>query len=759
MNSSANQLLLMRILLILLVSFFCLDKSTGQQLSYEQLMEELDQLTYEQAVSRLTRYQAQNPFNANTYLQLGFLCEQIYKDLDPLRETREIQYWVNNALLFYPLFSVFLESGELRRNREYYNNIPISYSGRRLETSDVLAFIDERIHFCNNYLENVTEIYTTLERSKDHYNNCVRIFNDINERYENLSEVLLQTDDQFLELLNELEEEYNSSIREFLQYRTLLRSFPIEGYNQRYTLRPISTFRLDGLTNSDFLQEHFYLWDYGSWVRQFRNTYEEDILSLRNEIEYLQQQFDLNKRIVLSKDIALSELHLDTYDAQFFYRLGIYDNNSLVRELFRYLNARQEYLLMSRNPLSSPDDRLAVLMNRKLRYYYRLALQLNQTDNRLYEFGEAIDARRVARFNCFFNEYYGGKDGLLVFQKKEHVFLNDIFSERMGYLKQYFENERALRYSLGNTPVRQGVFVPLTPVDPTVRPIQGLDYVTLDVQYDQGDPVYVAGYKKQQNGKQMPIVTKISEELSIEWMRELPGVVTNLAEAGGAVQKIFPFGDGVMALTTSAYTQEVFVQDEFGINYDQTVRRRFYHNNLVKLDATGKVVFQKPLEDRRKPIYLKYDDINMVSILAFGQEVPDNPGVYADISISKTDSTGTTLWSTTLDIKGALVDVVRTEDHYLAFFNFHEYHIAGEHKISGNQGKNTALLIATISPSGTPVNTTAILDQESFYIDRLFNISSDEINLLGYSGLPGNRTGDLKYFIVSSTSELLFKNF
>lgn len=758
MKTSKRNPHIYRYLLIFIASFCLINPSFSQQLNYDQIFEDLDRLTHEQAFSRLTRYQSQDPYFANTYLQLGYLSEQVFRDMDPLRDIDEVKHWVNNALIFYPMFSVYLQSGEFRRNREYYENISIPYSGRRLEEEDVLAFIEERIEFCKNYLENSTEVFATLERSKDHYNNCVRIFNEINDTYDNLNEVLLQTDETFLRLLSELEGEFQATIREFEQYRTLIRAFPISGYNQRYTLRPIKTFRLDGLTNSDFLEENFYLWDYGSWIRQFKNIYNDDILSLRNEIERIQSEFDQNRRFVLSMKLAFSELELDTYGSHFFYRLGKYDNNSLVRELFRYLDARQDYLMMSRNMLSNPDDSLALLMNRKLRFYHRLAIQHNQTEYMLNEFRNAVDERRVVRFNQFFNDHYGGIDGLFTFHQNELAFLDQVFDERIGFLKHYFENEERLRNSLGAARGSRGVSVPLAPVAPEVRARGDLNFVTLDVYYDQGDPLYAAGYHRQTGGRRMPFVAKVSDNKEVEWLRELPATLSEQAESGGSVEKIFPFGDGVMALTASGYTQDVFVADEYGINYEQTIQQRFYENHLVRLDTNGSIIFQKPLEERKKPLYLNYDEINQISIMAFGRELPGETGVYADITICKADSTGTVLWSTTLNIKGHPVAVVRTEDSYLAIFNFHEYNIAGEQRVSGNQGRDSALLLAELSTSGTPRNTTAVIGQESLYIDRIFNISSDEINLLGYSGLPGNRRGDLKYFIVSSRSDILYHN-
>ena len=237
--------------------------SYSQEVKYEDIYNQIGTLKPQQLYFRLYLYQNQNPHFANTYVQLGYTAEQVLKELDPLRDFELANYWVGNAVLYYSLFSRFLDANEVRRNREYYSNLPIETAGKRIENEDVLNYVYQRSNFFNNYKDSVALIYKALEKSKDHYNNCVKIFNQINENYDNLNEVLLHTNPTFLTTLESLEKEYSECIESFNSYKSLLNAYPIRGYYQVYRLKDIETYRLDGITNSDFLKDTFDLWDYG----------------------------------------------------------------------------------------------------------------------------------------------------------------------------------------------------------------------------------------------------------------------------------------------------------------------------------------------------------------------------------------------------------------------------------------------------------------------------------------------------------------
>ncbi|MFW5793006.1 MAG: hypothetical protein ACOCWC_01885 [Bacteroidota bacterium] len=737
--------------LLLLVLLCCVSRASAQKIDYDELIENLNSLTNEQAFYRLFKYQSQNPTFANAYIQLGNVCENIFKDLDPLQDIELINYWASNAELYYQLFPAYLESGEVRRNRSYYTNIPVETSGKRLDNEDVLAYTKEQIEYCKNYKDTVLLIYSTFEKSKDHYNKCVRIFNEINQNYDNLNEVLLQTDDEFITTLDDLQFNFSACINEFKTYRSVLNKFSEKYENQEYILKKIETFRLDGLTNSNFLLDTFYLWDYDDWTKSFLDVYKDEIVGLRNEISSINKLFKNNTNLINQLDYIDHEMKLDVFDDLFLFRLGKYDNNSLIRELFTYLESRQKYLLLSKNILNNPADSTAELMNKKLRYYYRLAGDLNHAKTNLSDFNKAITPKKVIRFKEFFNTNYNGEEGLKKYYTEQIYFLRKNFSANLKNLKSYLENEQTLRQKYDYANYNNNQSIPLFAVDKSHENFNSLKYITRKIIYEEGKPTYIAGYIKNNDKQTSAYAAKISDNIDIEWITEF----NNKTEDTNKTQNseiITSYSNGLWAIISEkGLISEV---DSLGIEQE----RELLTNILVHLDNAGEEISRINIGEDNKPFYLKYDEINQLSIFGLGKQDRYIPDAFTSISLSQIDSTNNINWNIDIKLKGQLVDIVRAENKHIAFFNFQHYDINGNSQITKQMGDNWSFVMLEISNDGEITKLTPIITEESIFISKVFSISSDEISLIGHSGYPDDIGEDLHFLIVSSDSEIIFSN-
>jgi hypothetical protein len=734
------------IFLLLILATGLLSEINGQRQSYDEIIRSLDELTNEQAFSRLFQYQNQNPRFANTYIQIGNLFEKMAGELDMLRQYHLVGSHIDNAILYYGLFKYFLESNEVRRNRVLYANIPLAAAGYSFTNEDILEYVESRLTHNKNLKNKLTTIYKALERSKDHYNNCVRIFNEISNGYDSYNDALLRTDEILLSRLDQLEQEYESTIKEFEKYKSLISDFPAAGYNQEFKTVPVKTFRLDGITNSDFLMDRFHIWDYGTWVSQFRNIYVNDILPLRREIEEIQNTFIANNQFLSQTPYVDAEASLNSFDELFLFRLGRFDNNSLIRELFNYSDKRQSYLLLAKNPLNNPNDSSLLMMARKLRYYYRLALQLNDAGRELDNFNNAITSGRVARFSDFFNYYYQGENALTDFTVNQQLWLRYIFNQALSNLESWFNNESIVKSSLHPAEGRTGTLVPLYPLSEDEIPQH--EHVTCAVDYYQGMPAFITGYIRKP-GKNMPFVAKISDGSKVEWIREIEvteGIADNRSIAG---RKVFAYENGAIALISASFDND---QGFEGFNAERCL------NILVHLDNDGNILFKRSIEATGFPVYLNYDEINQLSHIVLGKKEGSSSGLFSGISVCQADSTGKMLWETTMNVDGDFAGMVRAEDKYVIYLNFKKYDIGGNYRITGNSGKNWALLISEISFDGKLIDITPVISDHSFYVDRVFSISSNVVNLLGYKGEPGDRSDGLQYFILSTEGDMIFSS-
>lgn len=710
----------------------------SQDIKYDDIIENLNNMNPNQRYIRFFQYQKQDPHFANTYIQLGDACEKIFRDLDPLREFNQLEFWAKNAILYYGLYPVYLKPSEVRRNRDLYDNIEIETERRKFDDEDVIRYTQQRIERCNNYIDSVRLTYLALEKSKDHYNNCVRIFNEINQKYDNLNESLLQTNDEFLKKINELNAEYEATIEQFEQYKKLIEEFPIGNYHQEYELAPILTFRLDGLTNSNFLDNNFTIWNYGQWIKHFKETFNTDIATIRKEINSIQRTFNNNKRRLSLIPSIDKDDSFESYDNLFLYRLGKYDSNSLVRELFIYLKTRQNYLVSRKMPIALPTDSSSEIMNRKLRYYHSLVGEEMQSETKLNEFKNAISPEKIIRFNDFFQEQYNGQDGLLKFHETEQQYLTETLNESFNNLKAYFQNETAYRKMLGSASGSRGAQVPLSPVDSAMLSQGNITYVTQNTTYVQGEPLYASGYINRRGSKPLAFVAKISQtddKNSTDWIREVGAKGRQSLPNGDQADIHFGYADGCATIVSGQNSNE-------------------FENTLVQLDTSGKEIFSKKIENSGQPMFLSYDDINKQFMLAFKEIPTDTTEHLPAIIFYQADSLGNITWETTYNVNGEVVDIVKSGDNHLAIIN----HKLPNQNNDVSEPKQWATQMVTLSNQGDITATTPFTSTNSYHVNRVFSISREELNLIGYEGKPGKKDGNLKYILTSPNGNVLFSN-
>jgi len=709
----------------------------SQEIDYDDLYAKLPSLNLNQAYFKLFEYQKQNPFFANTYIQLGRVCELRMLEIDPLRDFEQTNYWAQNAVLFYNLFTVYAKEGDVRRNREFYANLVTPADGKKIEQEDVMAFLRIRLAFCKSYCDTVALAYHILAKSKEYYNRSVQIFTDINNSFSNLNEALLRTDEGFLKLLDSLSIQFNSSVDSFKAYQNIISRFPVGRYNQQFTPKPIETFRLDGITNSDFLDDNFTVWDYDRWIKDYRKVYSNDIIPLRKEISDIQELFMSNKRKLSLLDTVSRDDKFKSFDDYFLFRLGKYDNSSLVRELFVYLESNQNLLVSSKLALNNPNDTSSSLMNRKLRYYNRLALEHKKAMNSLDLFKNSIDSDRVANHKAFFDKYYNGISGLEAFSNAESLAMKKLMGENFEKFKRYLQNERMLKMSYGYTKGRQKI--PQAPNYSLVGNATNEPFIVYSVSYAQEKPAFVGGYMNKPSRKPSAFVAKVDENSNAEWVKEI-GNSPSL-EQGDCARFIFGFTNGCLALVS-------------GKEGDAS------RNSLVRLDAKGGIMFKKPVDETSTPCFLQFDEITQNSLLGFGQPTSEAISVFYPISLSLVDSVGTAVWKSEIPVKGFLVDAVKADDKFLAFINYQNYQADGKLISAGNEPESWGHLMALVNPNdGSIEKIIPLKSSASYTISKVFSISSSEISLIGQT-TPSqlNPDGQMRYIVVNSKGEVQYSN-
>lgn len=490
--------------------------------NFSKVYDALPDMTLDQAYSALIEFQKANPYFANTYIQLGSVCEKKMIMYDPLRETKSIDFWARNAELFYGNLKVYYTEGDVRS--EFYENLHIPFSGKKITDADMWRYVEEHKQMCKNHRDTTTLIYTAIESSRLNYNQSIAIFKSICDAYLDMNEMLLRYDDGLVKKLQDLTAHMAECEKQFAEYKRLTKLYPIANYKQIYEKIPIETFRLDGLTNSDFFENRFTMWDYSSWVNNFKKTFDEHIAPLRAEVEKINKAYG-DARTEFTRGGIVTTASTKPYDEYFLFRLGHYDVGSLVEVLFDYLESTREMIAMAGDSLGRDTGMDLTLESRKMRRLSRLAQQKDVAAAKRKALAAYVTEARVCRFNDFFKKQYGGLSGLKSFIADEEQYCEGIVDAMSEATASYIS--RAIRQQAMTTDVYSSALnaaAPAVPLWVTLEPQNvTTKYVTTKIATDGNSQIAaVAGVQKANASSWF--VAGISPEKATQWLLKLTGV-------------------------------------------------------------------------------------------------------------------------------------------------------------------------------------------------------------------------------------------
>ncbi len=555
---------------ISLVVLLLIGASAQAQRKYAEIFADMPNMSLDHIYSELMQFQKQNPYFANTYIQLGMVCEHKMAHTDPLRDIESTLFWADNAHLFYGNFLIFYQ-GDYRTNSQYYENLNIPYSGSKLTDEDIKKFVAEHEKKCKNFRDSTLMIYTAIEKSKSGYNRSIQAYSKLCERFVNYNDMLLSYDQTVESMLKELENGIDQCETQFKEYKRLTKAFPLLNYRQIYDKQDIETYRLDGLTYSDFYQNRFLIWDFKKWTNEYRAEIDKDILPLRNEIEKIDAQYKTGKA-EFEKKAPLQAALAAPYDELFIYRLGKYDSNSLVRELFKYLEQRRNMIAIAGDTLLTNTQGNASLMNRKMRSIYKLHQFKLLAQAQLGVVSTYITPERISRFAQFFNKNYGGADGLKRYETEENVFLADIETSALQNFSSYCTAVAEKQKSESFSQKGKAPSVPTWSVsDYEVGQISG-NYITKQIVRNQyGKPTYVAGVKK--SDLKSAFVAKIDEQNVTAWLSDIKEAADIIA--------LQPTADGCIVCTNVKNAPTAIV---YGSNNKEHLRFALHSANVAFVD-------------------------------------------------------------------------------------------------------------------------------------------------------------------------------
>lgn len=208
------------------------------------------------ALYYLRDIQQTHPEDERIYLKLGDISYQLLPTRDPILEYEGLKELCHSTRLYYGNCLHFA------KDKSKYGSL---YG---------------RMDIARSVGEQADSIYVRFNRMVKDYNDCCRLFTALmaNHTREKTAHLMLSTEDEaLLDSIHTIAQRLPKDIQDYVSIQTYRTT--------RFKWIPIELYRLDGLTYSDFLASEVTLWDYRTWVENFRNLHQTTYLQLYKDME------------------------------------------------------------------------------------------------------------------------------------------------------------------------------------------------------------------------------------------------------------------------------------------------------------------------------------------------------------------------------------------------------------------------------------------------------------------------------------------
>ncbi len=689
--------------LIILLLAIALVPGFSQRLKYKNIFPYIQQGQLERAYSLLLDYQRQDPYFPNTYFQLGLISYKWALEADPLLDIKRVDYFVYNTKLYLGLAKKYLleKKNDVRRNRKYYQNVPQLAKIEKPQLQDVLSYIDGLLKKINEYGSEVHKIYHLFYSMVRTYNSSVQMFRVILQNYPNIKDLYLSPFSDIKPQLSQLKSEFDSAMFYYQEYHTAITSYPLKNYHQVVKSLPIQTYRLDGITSTNFLSDTIRVWNYDAWVKDVFRVMTEDVAQLRSAIlTTFANMMKYQKQILkapYSDNIQNFDLPLKTV-----FQIEKYDYQSVMSAFFEYQKAILDYLAFEKHLFNDTTDTTVRFVVRA-QDYKLLHDQILLIDSLEKVVLQRNTPKNVYKYRDFCKEFCQGNLAKYLAQRQKFIYsryLNDLEHYKYFVFRDLFNYP----FVKDSAQYKHTVF-PLYINKLAVDSAETGQVVTLALKkLSQG--IVLAGYKKLAHGANGFVA--LYQDGKIQWVKYLysehgsSNYVTNLS--------ITP--DAIAAVVHSS------LQNGTEQNY------------VLFLDYTGKKTSSFELNNPMIVRYFNYDDINNVVFLGFRGSSLDNmqpESASEKLYLQRWNTSDKSLmWEKTFDLQGNLLSVQKMDTLYYVFVNSTVFKDDQGHTFK--QNKNRIMLIR-ISEDGKLLDEKPAVNRPVWGL-AVVKLNSELLNIL-----------------------------
>lgn len=722
-------------LLLLIAVMICATSYGQRKLKYKDIYDKIGKEPAEHTVLKLNEFQSSTPEFPNTYVQTGLIQWAWLQDEDPFLHYQYVEQLIYNTKLYisFGISKIQADDKEVKKNSNYYTNLGVG-GAKEVTQEAVLQKLNDIMEKVKEYEEHVTTIIENFNLAIDKYNACTETFKQIVSHQNNYKNLLVTSSPELRAGLKKLSQDFDSVMLCFGIFKNELANYPIKDYNQQLDIKPINTYRLEGLTSSNFIQPQIPIWDYQGWVKEanylldgtindIKTQSDETIKGMRTRVAALQKQKAETDSILTiappNKLVNLTEK---------------YDYESLISASMKYEAAKanlQIASLRSTNNIENPDE-FKNDYNQKAAYYYDLYLMGRTCRNNLRIQDSRINEKSLTLHDQTIKSVYGDKEKFAssynTGQEKE---LSDIEAQNLEHFKTFTVEQFApenLSYDFNGKTI--GATPSTIPFEEAIKD----DYTASYTCKNSTGIRYIAGFRKNGNNTSAGFVAKNEIENIITWSKDI-----SIAPAGyNTVVQVIPMKTGeVLAL----------VANNNGGNVKSAV---------IKLDNDGKQISRTELTSTLFPVAFTYDNISeTVAVVSKGKtgnidtESNDDAVLEAIVLGQKQSS-----FSPYFKIQGKVADVVKSASGYLIICNYTNLTVGGKTYTSKSD-------VAAIATNGSAIAANICDSKDEIRAIKAFKINAETVNITGaFDNLNSATTMSEKpaYILLSADGKFFYHN-
>jgi len=742
------QLIYSKSIIFLLLLFTALPLSSFAQeedVKYANIFETVVSGADKSAYGMLMAFQKKNSVHANTYYQLALISEKWSKQYDPLTESEYVKLFIYNTKLYLGLAKLYIDDKEVRKNGEYYQQVRLEAGERKPTFEAVVEKVDSMMLVNKVFDENYNKIITYYTKSVEFYNQCVELFLQINAGDNKLKDILMTADNELIAKSNELKMKFDSTIYFFDEYKKAIKHYPIGEYNQTYTIKPIETYRLDGITSSNFLLPNVNIWDYGTWVNELHKILNSEIELIRKEVD--KAEVDMNKAIATlqTTDIQNDTLCIYKIDEKLLNKIEKYDYQSIMSYYLTYKQQKIDFLTLGENSLNKPKVTSKEQLVRYARYYSDLHEKKHILDSLLLLVRNNITELKLAKYSTFFQKNFNNEAGFKTFMEKEEVANNkemDAFLE--NYRKNILNNLNA-SYLKDSVVVYRNIDIPLTKGSSLAETAPNNSFVVTSVAETGTARYYITGFNKTSGTEINSFVASINNN-AVEWLK----TVSPTSGYKIDYQNIVAYDEGCF----------VIIHETNGTSSK---------NHVYEYNFSGRQLQTFDIEQNSMPRYFSYDDVNEKLIFVMkGIERNDNISVNENVQMLYCERNGTKIWNTDFQLKGSFVDVLKMDQNFVVVCNFSQVTLLNGQTlrpVAGTAENQTNVCSILFNLNGEFVNSQIYNYERPAFAFKAIKVNSNLINIVGvqsnhlnFQTYPLNFSQKLMYMLIDNSGKLIFKN-